>query len=222
MDDASKEVQPGQPADEESEGLNRPRDAWIFGHVYVGSRRKTIFRDFAGQSTADDAFINLCRKLADCLRDLMSRTTAAGGVLLPRPPLPIIRGSDMIINCSHMLVDYERKVSWKTATDRLYCKTRQDYEVERFDCALKFALALVQPMISTIVRRGDAELGLCRLWEKSRRDSMVVPVRSIIRGAVLVPDCEHNGEYTLMDCLDTNQFLRSMPLFPNRDMEMVL
>ncbi|KAI0684947.1 hypothetical protein BC835DRAFT_1421764 [Cytidiella melzeri] len=101
MDDASKEVQPGQPADEESEGLNRPRDAWIFGHVYIGSHRKTIFRDFAGQSTADNAFINLCRKLADCLRDLMSRTTAAGGVPLPRP-LPIIRGSDTIINCSHM------------------------------------------------------------------------------------------------------------------------
>ncbi|KAI0684472.1 hypothetical protein BC835DRAFT_1293143 [Cytidiella melzeri] len=230
MDDASKDVQPGQPTDEESDGLNRPRDAWIFGHVYVGSRRKTIFRDFAGQSTADDAFINLRWKLADCLRDLMSRTTAAGG----------------IINCSHMLVDYEHKVSWKTAMDHLYCKTHQDYEVERFDCALvhmsdtkvmycrlvrilvyftgeqKFALALVQPMISTIVQRGDAELGLCRLWEKSRQDSMVVPARSIIRGAVLVPDCEHNGEYTLIDCLDTDQFLRSMPLFPNRDMEMLL
>ncbi|KAI0691226.1 hypothetical protein BC835DRAFT_1417253 [Cytidiella melzeri] len=226
MDDASKEVQPGQPADEESERLNRPRDGWIFGHVYVGSRRKTIFSDFAGQSTADDAFINLCWKLADCLRDLMSRTTVAGGVPLPKPPLPIIRGSDTIINCSHMLVDYEHKVSWKTATDRLYCKTCQDYEARSnlvyFTGEQKFALALVQPMISTIVQRGDAELGLCRLWEKSRQDLMVVPARSIIRGAVLVPDCKHNGEYTLMDCLDTNQFLRSMPLFPNQDMEMVL
>ncbi|KAI0684537.1 hypothetical protein BC835DRAFT_1292984 [Cytidiella melzeri] len=252
MDQAAKKSnEPIRTADsdEEPEGPSiRPRDAWVFGHVYVGSRRKTTFSDFARQSATDDAFINLRRKLSNCLGDLLSRTTAASSV--PPPPhqvlhnVPPIRDSDTVLNCSYMLVDFEHKVSWRTNTDRLYCRSTPDYNTERFDCALihmsdtevmfcrlvrifvystgeqKFALALIQPM-ATVARRADAALALCRLREKPRRESMVVPARSIIRGAVIVPDRQHDGEYTLMDGLDTDHFLRMMSLFQNRDMEIV-
>jgi hypothetical protein len=81
-----------------------------------------------------------------------------------------------------------------------------------------FALALVQPLNAPCTSRsGDRELGLCRVRAKPRRDSLIIPVRSIIRGALLAKDCKHPGEFTVVDTLDTDIFLRLITLFPDRD-----
>lgn len=88
----------------------------------------------------------------------------------------------------------------------------------------RFALALVQPFhASTMANRSnhDSPLGLCRIHEKPRRQSFVIPARSIIRGCIIVEDTRYSKEYTVADTLDEDMFLRLMPLFPNREMEIV-
>lgn len=81
-----------------------------------------------------------------------------------------------------------------------------------------YALALVQPLSApTGNRPGDHELGLCRVREKNRDQSRVLPARAIIRGALVIEDPTHAGEYTVVDAVDNDMFLRCMALFPNRD-----
>lgn len=87
-----------------------------------------------------------------------------------------------------------------------------------------YALLLVQPLDAPIVnpRPGDFEIGLCRLRERSRTQSRVIPARSVIRAALIVEDPMHAGEYTVVDTIDTDMFLRCMDLFPDRDIEQVV
>ena len=68
-------------------------------------------------------------------------------------------------------------------------------------------------------RDGDFDLGLCRVREQERRHSIVVPARAILRGVVTVGDREHPGEYTVVDSLDTDMYLRLMEIFPDRDVK---
>ena len=79
-------------------------------------------------------------------------------------------------------------------------------------------LSLVQPLDApSSGRSGDNELGLCRVREKGRAQTRVLPARSIIRGALVVQDPAHLTEYTVVDTVDTDMFLRCMALFPHRD-----
>ncbi|KAI0337232.1 hypothetical protein BDW22DRAFT_1340223 [Trametopsis cervina] len=84
-----------------------------------------------------------------------------------------------------------------------------------------YALALVQPFhtLPGPVRPVDYDLGLCRVRAHSRKDTCVVPVRSIRRGALLISNADsYEGDHLVVDTLDEDMFLRCMHLFPNRDM----
>ncbi|KAI0686368.1 hypothetical protein BC835DRAFT_1288244, partial [Cytidiella melzeri] len=227
---------------------------WQFAQVYLGSRQKpTDFKDFAAQAAHDDAFIRFRQKLTDCLTDLIPRENPRGNQLLLNRRArntPTIHNSDkasfIVTECEYLKVDYESTVSWRTATDRLYCRPSRPGRTERCDCVMvqmsandvtfarlvrlfvyfsegnRYALALVHPFTADrAARDGDAELGLCRIRVQPRRSSMIIPVRSIIRGVLVVADNENDEEYTIMDTLDQDIFLRLMPLFPNRDMEII-
>ena len=86
--------------------------------------------------------------------------------------------------------------------------------------ARKYGLALVQPFdIPTEPRPEDRELGICRAIIRSRKRSVVIPIRLLIRGAVVIQDTRYAGEYMTPDTLDGDMFLRFMPLFPDRNME---
>jgi hypothetical protein len=73
-----------------------------------------------------------------------------------------------------------------------------------------FDFALVQPYTAGTGshRRIDRELKLTRVKAIPRASSIFVPLASVIRGAVLFPDREHQGEFIIVDHLDSDMFLR--------------
>jgi len=135
----------------------------------------------------------------------------------------------------YLKVNYESTVDWKQATDYLRCNP-SFHGQPRYDCALiqltpersafvklilmfkchlpdidgSFDFALVQPYTAGTGshRRIDRELKLTRVKAIPRASSIFVPLASVIRGAVLFPDREHQGEFIIVDHLDSDMFLR--------------
>ncbi|KAI0697352.1 hypothetical protein BC835DRAFT_1206783, partial [Cytidiella melzeri] len=209
---------------------------WQFAQVYLGSRQKpTDLKDFTAQAAHDDAFVRFRQKLADCLTAIIARENPPG-IHLPQNRrgrnTPTLHNLDKA-SFFFLKVDYESTVSWRTATDRLYSKPSCPSRNKRCDCVMiqmsetevtfgrlvqlfvyfhegnRYALALVHPFTgNTAARDGDAELGLCRIRMQPRRNSLVIPVQSIIRGVLVVADDENANEYTIVDALDQDIFLR--------------
>jgi hypothetical protein len=140
-------------------------------------------------------------------------------------------------------VNYESRVTWRQETDLLRCSKsfhgapRHDFVMvnaggnDLFFSQLVFiftyryqdvlyALALVQPLDATVTDQPetDCSLGLCRIRAQPRKDSRIIPVRAIRRGALVVPDHKRANEHLVIDALDGDMFLRCIDLFPGRDM----
>lgn len=84
-----------------------------------------------------------------------------------------------------------------------------------FKCELPdigaFQFALVQPYTAGVVggsRRIDRDLRLTRVKAVPRADSIIIPLKSFIRGALLCPDPTHQGEYLVINHVDSDMFLR--------------
>ena len=82
------------------------------------------------------------------------------------------------------------------------------------DCFLdgkSYPTALIQPCDAKFGQfySKDKDLGLIRVQAKSRLSSEFIPIKSIIRGAVLVPDFDKEDDYIVMDVLDADMFLRA-------------
>lgn len=73
------------------------------------------------------------------------------------------------------------------------------------------SLALVLPLDAPIGPRHiiDRDLRLTRLRARPAASSEFIPVRSIIRGALLIPDFDTNSDFFLVDYVDTDMFLRT-------------
>ncbi|KAI0087282.1 hypothetical protein BDY19DRAFT_893062 [Irpex rosettiformis] len=224
--------------DEEDEQLTEEKTSpWAFNQVRLRSRQRAVqISALVAQGSDDAAFTNFTTKLSTCIKDLLILFY----ILLPS----FIHAHYQIIESRYITVDFESRVTWRLETDRLRCspsfhgRPRYDSVIALWEtgsmviCKLvrifayqvnnkHYGLALVQPLNAGITRRAeDAELGLCRVREKDRRQSVIIPVRSIIRGTVIVEDKRHKGEYTVMDSLDEDMYLRLMPLFLDRVMEM--
>lgn len=136
----------------------------------------------------------------------------------------------------YLKVQYESTATWKLTTDYLRCSP-SFHGHERRDCALirtqdkdgcdknifvkllfmfkhivgnrTLDLALVLPMDASPRRRLlDQDLRLTRLRARPAASSEFITLHSIIRGALLVPDFDNNGDYFLVDYIDTDMFLR--------------
>ena len=141
----------------------------------------------------------------------------------------------------YLKVNYESHVDWKTATDYLRCNPNF-HGHERYDCALvritdrlnndkvmvvrlqfmfeytigeaTLRLVLVMPLDFPTgkTRAIDEDLRLIRLRTRAAASSQIIPLRSIIRGALLVPDFARDGDYFLVNYIDSDMFLRSQTL----------
>ncbi|KAI0091116.1 hypothetical protein BDY19DRAFT_991694 [Irpex rosettiformis] len=215
-------------------------------------QRAVLLSAFVAQGGDDPAFINFTTKLSTCIRDLLIREymdacESTGTLTLSMPSIPSsVTDSDLIIESRYITIDFESHVTWRLETDRLRCspsfhgRPRYDSVIVLWEtgnmviCKLVrvfahqvnskyYGLALVQPLNATVTHRAeDTELALCRVREKDRRQSVIIPIRSIIRGAVIVEDKRHRGEYTVVDTLDEDMYLRLMGIFPERSMEMTI
>lgn len=142
-------------------------------------------------------------------------------------------------------VNYESNVTWRETQDLLRCSSsfhgarRHDVVIFNHRSRIIFgeliytftykfkgatcALALIQPFDSAVQLTGarriiDRDLGLCRLKEDPRINSIIVPLRSVIRGALVVRDSSRLHDRLVVDTLDEDMFLRCINLFPDRDM----
>jgi hypothetical protein len=81
-------------------------------------------------------------------------------------------------------------------------------------CDRTFEFALILPMDSPIGPRRivDQDLGLTRLRARPLVSSEFIPLQSIIRGALLVPDFDNYKDFFLVDLVDTDMFLRAQRL----------
>jgi hypothetical protein len=72
-----------------------------------------------------------------------------------------------------------------------------------------FDFALVQPYTAGTGshRRIDHELKLTHVKAIPRANSIFIPLASVICGAVLFPDHEHQGEFIIVDHIDSDMFL---------------
>ena len=55
------------------------------------------------------------------------------------------------------------------------------------------------------LRRKDKDLGLYRLKTQKYE---IISLKSVVHGAVLVPESENSGEYFVVDTIDADMFLR--------------
>jgi hypothetical protein len=83
-----------------------------------------------------------------------------------------------------------------------------------FKCELPdigaFQFALVQPYTTGVVSgscRIDRDLRLTHVKAIPRADSIIILLKSFIRGALLCPDPTYQGKYLVINHVDSNMFL---------------
>ena len=81
-----------------------------------------------------------------------------------------------------------------------------NYRIDNKD----YPTALVQPYDAKVGRlyRKDIDLGFLRVRAKPISAPEFISIRSIIRGAVLVPAFDKKEDYLVMDVLDADMFVR--------------
>ena len=126
-------------------------------------------------------------------------------------------------------------MDWRQATDYIRCnasfhgKPRYDsvlFQISAekvafarlvfmFSCSIPsfgtYDFALICPFtadISTNRNSFDEAFRLTRVKVRPRAASMFIPIRSIVRGALLYPDLKHKGELLVVEHVDRDMFPR--------------
>lgn len=126
-------------------------------------------------------------------------------------------------------MSYESRITWRAVTDYLRCSpcffnaSRYDYVLINTAQGVLFAqlifvfsvqfletiypMALIQGLTpSATQRQKDKDLRFLRL--KKLKKTEFIFARSIIRGAVLLPAGDTNGDYIVFDLLDCDMCMR--------------
>lgn len=139
---------------------------------------------------------------------------------------------------------YESLVDWRTHVDLLRCNpsfrnsTRHDcvlvnslprnyfarllfvftHTIDSAGQSIDIPLALVLPFKELEPScAADVELRLLRLKAKHRKEAIIIPAKSIIRGALILPAAGGKSEWLVFDVLDTDMFLRMQLMYPPGD-----
>ena len=128
---------------------------------------------------------------------------------------------------------YASFVNWEIKTDYLRCNPvfhgnpRYDFVIVDLPRGRAFAqlacifvcrtgerdyrLALIQALDKSArqsAKAADKELSILRWHIRARSRCEVIPLDSIVRGAVLLEDTKNKGDYFILDTLDGDMFLR--------------
>ncbi|EIW75603.1 hypothetical protein CONPUDRAFT_65807 [Coniophora puteana RWD-64-598 SS2] len=207
------------------------------GHVYVGSmcRAITVKELESSRRASDRAFINFRRSLKTYINDVcLPDREYVGQPLKVRDTF--MEHRYMKVNYeSHE--NWKVSTDLLRCTPSFYDRPRYDCAIAHLDedpdvygivrlilifkftipelgaKSLPFFAALVQPYTASLTlgsrtRRLDTDLGLLRVKAQPRSDSIVIPIDSIIRGAVLSQDFRRPDEYFVNDYVDGDMFLR--------------
>ncbi|KAG1884643.1 hypothetical protein F4604DRAFT_1878660 [Suillus subluteus] len=192
---------------EDNERPNNDSDATL--HIKLGAAQKEqTFATLEQLHANDNAFNRFRIKLANFLSDS-----------LPAHGIPM-----QVIKHRFIKVNYESIVDWRTTVDYLRCSPLF-HNFPRYDCIILQTQAGVifgcLLMLFTCVMDGqthpvalvhpyDAPVGQCSLKDKHFQfwiSSEFFSVHSIIRGAALAEDHSIQGDYLVINTIDTDMFL---------------
>ncbi|KAJ6475715.1 hypothetical protein C8R47DRAFT_1178958 [Mycena vitilis] len=207
-------------------------------NIALGAKQPPICFDKLEEEMAakDPAFQRFRIKLGKFLTEFLPTY----GFQLPQGKPVSFHSSDLILPYNFLKVFYQSLDDWADEADFLRCNPNF-HGRPRFDGALvltpkgeifvrliymfevsldgkTYPFALVQPFDAPVGRISakDKALKLFRVRAKRRQESEFIPVRSIIRGAVLVPDPQHAGDCLVMDNVGGDMFLRLKDLYRDR------
>ncbi|KAF8195254.1 hypothetical protein K438DRAFT_1906569 [Mycena galopus ATCC 62051] len=214
-----------QEADEEDG--NSPGDlSEKIDNVALGSKLPPIsFEELEQKMKADTAFHRFRLKFSEFFASFLY---VYEGQLPGGQPVNF-KSTDQIMPYRFLKIFYQSLNDWSDEADYLHCHPNF-HKHPRFDGALlihvfevlangkTYPFALVQPLDSPVgqIPAKDKALKLFRARAKPRQASEFIPVRSIIRGAVLVPDSEKHRDFIVMDVVDGDMFLRLQDMYRAR------
>ncbi|KAF8136183.1 hypothetical protein EV363DRAFT_1395325 [Boletus edulis] len=167
------------------------------GHTHLGSPQKPTTLDAVEQEkSSNQAFRDFHNKFVT----FINQFAHAHNIPLPNGEEWFVpTGQAEIQEFRYLKVNYESAVDWRLATDYLR------YPLD---------LALVQPMDAPTGNQHilDHDLGFTRLCAHPAARSEFISLRSVVCGALLVPDFRHAGDFFLVDYVDGDWFLRAKQL----------
>ncbi|KAG2350216.1 hypothetical protein BDR05DRAFT_942722 [Suillus weaverae] len=218
---------------EDEDTLN---DQPFSGHLHIGAPQVPVsLAAMEEGNTLNCAFQDFQKKFTKFLNNFVisNNIPLADSVTWLQPT-----ANDKLQEHRYLKVNYKSTVDWKLTTDYLQCNLNF-HGCKHRDCALihtldkdgidknifvwilfmfkfmvsnhTFELALVLPMDApTGSRRSvDRDLGLTRLQARSLASSEFISLQSIICGALLVPDDDHDGDFFLVDLINMDMFLHA-------------
>ncbi|KAJ7195421.1 hypothetical protein C8J57DRAFT_1646956 [Mycena rebaudengoi] len=209
----------------------------IVGNVVVGAKRKAIaFSALEQENARDIAFHDFRTRFSHFLSKFLQVYDHG----LPDGRLMKLVPEDEIIPFQFLKIFFQSLDDWEDYADYLRCSP-DFYGHPRYDAVIIktvsgtmfarlifvfgfkikdkiYRFALIQPLDAGTgpLSPKDKALGFYRVREKPRRDSEFIPVESIIRGALLASDSNKNGEFLVVDVVDSDMFLRLQSMYPQR------
>ncbi|KAI6003353.1 hypothetical protein EDC04DRAFT_2871830 [Pisolithus marmoratus] len=222
--------------DDENETLD---DCSFSGHIYLGSPHKSVTLASIKENFCSCTFQNFCKKLSNFLNEFLP----AHSIPIPGERSWFLTSpTNKLQEFQYLKVNYKSTVDWRIGTDYLWCNP-SFHRCERFDCALvrsvdqhqneklifvqlhfmfqytvgteTLPLALVTSLDAPIGPRhiANEQLHLKCLRSQLLSSSEIIPLWSIVRGALVAPDFKCSGNYFLVNYIDTDMFLHSQTLF---------
>ncbi|GJE85101.1 hypothetical protein PsYK624_011780 [Phanerochaete sordida] len=205
------------------------RELFQFDSRYLGAREKPVSCRSL-EARPDEAFKNFRARL---LRTLKAIYTGRGSAVVPALDADALS----IVECRLVEVDYESVITWRAAKDLLRCSPSfyneprydsimfHDFEnttalaqlvfpfVVQLDSGEREPMLLIQPTTEEKRRDMDRDLGLYPYLMKTRDKCRIIPLISLIRGAVLYKDASRTSHYFAVDTLDSDMFIRMKSVF---------
>ncbi|KAJ7447224.1 hypothetical protein FB451DRAFT_1343439 [Mycena latifolia] len=233
LDEVFRHEWEGEPEEEEA-----GPDVEQLENVVVGAADRVIsLQALEELKRVDTAFHRFRLRLSEFL----SNSLPLYGHALPEGKRIKLLPEDKITPHKFLKVFYQSLDYWADVADYLRCNPCF-HGHPRFDAALvktagaeifvrliyvfkivlsdskAYPIALVQPLDAPIGRisRKDQALKLIRVRAKPRQEAEFIFVRSIIRGAVLAPAHDRDGDFMVMDVLDGDMFLRLKSMYPDK------
>ncbi|KAJ7109764.1 hypothetical protein C8R43DRAFT_1091732 [Mycena crocata] len=222
IDEAWQREWDGEDEEQEQEGGSQiredvPKDLHqLSGNISLGSKQPDI--SFNDLEASDPSFLRFRLSLTDFLNDFL----VTYGHPLPDGKRVKLLGSQ-ISPYRFLKVFYQSLDDWADETDFLRCNPCF-HGSPRFDGALMFQISLEETYPFALVEPLDAPLGRLQAKDKAlklfrvraRRKTEFIAVHSIVRGAVLCPDFDQEGDYFVMDTQGADMFLRMRKMYVDR------
>ncbi|TFK32476.1 hypothetical protein BDQ12DRAFT_773340 [Crucibulum laeve] len=175
----------------------------IIGNIYLGSKQKECSLDMLelSKKSSDQGYIRFRIKLAKFLNEYLPAISTG------HPPVKLKKDA-LVTEYRFLKVNFTSIVTWQL----LYIFT---IEIEN----TIHPLALVLPLDAAIgaLTQKEKDLGFLRLCAQPQINAEFFSLHSIKRGVCLAPGFERDGDFFVIDVIDTDMFLRVEKILRKHD-----